>query len=178
MSKQIALGCIIILIIIIPATIGFPNQTDSVHKWYVDITNTQGPWTGNKIYPFSQIQTAIQHANPGDVILIFNGTYRETVKIDKPLIIRNMTAQQPIIDGGYHDSIITINHPHVNLSGLILRNSSGSKRSCAIRCESSAISISHCKFYRTRTGILVQNTDHITISTILQKYSFKIAMQR
>ncbi len=167
MSKQIALGCIIILILIIPSTMGFSNQTDSAQTWYVDITNNQGPWTGNRIYPFSQIQTAIEHANSGDTIIILNGTYKETIRIDKPLIIRNMSAHQPIIDGGYHDSIITINHPHATLSGLILRNSSGSKQSCAIRCKSSTISISHCHFYRTRTGIRVQNTDHITISDCL-----------
>ena len=139
-----------------------PSQT-----WYVDISNTIGPWDGTEQHPFSKIQTAINTAEPGDTITVLPGIYKERITIDKQLILQSNDAHHPIIDGGYNPTIIHILQSNVTVNGFILRNSSGIPQSSGIQCDAENIQITHCQFYRTRSGIIVNQTEEIIISDCL-----------
>lgn len=155
---------IILLLLIIPFSQGFSEQTTSNQTWYVDKSNTQGPWNGTLHHPFVQIQTAINSAIPGDSIFVNNGTYYETLEIDKAVNLQNMPSQHPIINGGYNNTIVTISHPFVTLKGFTLTKTSGSQQSCAIYCKSNDIAIENCRFHRTKSGIHIINSTNISIS--------------
>ncbi|MBS3802769.1 MAG: right-handed parallel beta-helix repeat-containing protein, partial [Candidatus Thermoplasmatota archaeon] len=102
--------------------------------------------------------------DPGDTIFVFNGTYYETLDINKSVILKNMPSHDPIIDGRYNNTTVTISNPFVTLKGFTLRNTSGSQQSCAIGCYSSNIVIENCIFYRTKSGIYITNSTNISIS--------------
>jgi len=71
--------------------------TDFVHysPWFGFITETS-PMTYH-VDPTGMIQDAIDDANPGDTILVHDGTYNESLYIDKSLTIK--AASTPVIQG-------------------------------------------------------------------------------
>ena len=165
MFTQKAISLItIFLLIIIPVSQGFSEQPTINQTWYVDKSNTVGPWTGSIHHPFAQIQTAVNTANSNDTIVVFNGTYYEKVEINKSINLQNNPSQQPIIDGGYNNTIVTISHPSVTLSGFTLKNTSGNKQSAAINCTSHHILIENCHFHRTKSGINLHHASNTSIT--------------
>ena len=81
------------------------------------------------------IQRAINRADPGDVLLIHRGHYRESPVVTKALTIRGVGERRPIIDGGcegvstidLHASRVTLRHlkvvgarpaPHGSFTGF------------------------------------------------------------
>ena len=168
MSKHVILGFLCIIFLIIPQlSQGLYIQNNLVTNWYVDEKNMNGPWTGSIQYPFSHIQSAIDVANHGDLIIVAEGIYEESLTITKSLQLLNKENHQPIIDGNYSHSIVQISHPDVSISGFIIRNSSGAQQSCGIQCNASTINISQCQFYRTKSGIRIEKAQNVSISNCL-----------
>jgi len=56
------------------------------------------------------IQAAIDAASPGDVVSVQNGTYRENLVVDKPIVLRNSGdgTDRPIVDAGGRGSAVTL----------------------------------------------------------------------
>lgn len=48
---------------------------------FVNATNCPGPGVGSKMDPFCTIQDAVDHASPGDTIMVSKGTYEELVTL-------------------------------------------------------------------------------------------------
>lgn len=168
MSKHAVIGLLsIIFFIILPLSQGIYIQDKPVTTWYVDEKNVNGPWMGSIQYPFSHIQIAIDTSKPGDIIIVSDGVYRETITISKSLNLQNKASHHPIIDGMYNQSIVQITQPNVNIRGFVIRNSSGAQQSCGIRCNASTITISQCQFYRTKSGIRIEKTANNSISNCL-----------
>jgi parallel beta-helix repeat protein len=71
---------------------------------------------------YSHIQDALDAANPGDRIEVFNGTYYENLNIMKP--VQLIGIQKPIIDAWKNGSAISIFADNATIDGFILRNSS------------------------------------------------------
>ncbi|MFO0826611.1 MAG: nitrous oxide reductase family maturation protein NosD [Phycisphaerales bacterium] len=79
------------------------------------------------------INERIAAAAPGSTVEIAAGTYREHVRIDKPL--RLIGVGRPVIDGGGNGDIVEIIAPDVELRGFALRDTGIDldKENCAIR---------------------------------------------
>jgi hypothetical protein len=76
-----------------PAAIGDP-ATESPSGWTGETLNVPGD------YP--TIQAAVDAADPGDLVLIERGTYRETVEVTTPgITLRGVDRNQVVIDGEF-----------------------------------------------------------------------------
>jgi hypothetical protein len=72
---------------------------------------------------FSEVQPAIDAAQPGDTVQIGSGTYPVNLSINKNLILQGQGANQTILDGSQKGSVISINETgDVQLSGLTIKN--------------------------------------------------------
>ena len=65
---------------------------------------------------FATIGAAVAAAAPGDVILVRNGVYEETVKIETPNVtLRAAEAHAPVMDGGWRGEVI----PDAGFGGIV-----------------------------------------------------------
>ena len=78
--------------------------------------------------PSESIQAAIDGADPGDIIEVSSGTYREKVNVDRPLILFGVDTGEgkPVVDAGGRGSAITLSGSGAVLEGFVVTNS-GSK---------------------------------------------------
>jgi len=78
--------------------------------------------------PSESIQAAIDGADPGDIIEVLSGTYRENVKVDRPLILFGVDngGGRPVVDAGGRGSAITLSGSGAVVEGFVVTNS-GSK---------------------------------------------------
>jgi parallel beta-helix repeat protein len=130
---------------------------------YVDDDNTHGPWDGTFQHPYQTINQALPFAQSNDIIYIFNGSYHETIIIEKPLHLIGQQRNTTILDGDYAPIIITITSPQVTIENITLRNSGGYRNNTGITLLASNTSIINCTIYRTKTGILLYNSSRAFI---------------
>ena len=78
--------------------------------------------------PSESIQAAIEGADPGDIVEVSSGTYRENVNVDRPLILFGVDTGggRPVVDAGGRGSAITLSGSEAVLEGFVVTNS-GSK---------------------------------------------------
>jgi parallel beta-helix repeat protein len=72
---------------------------------------------------FSSIQTAVDAADPGDTVKVFNGTYNENIVINKALALLGESRDTTIIDGGEKGDVVLITKNNINFSGFKVINS-------------------------------------------------------
>ena len=75
---------------------------------------------------YTSIQSAINNANPGDTVYVYNGTYVENIQIDIALNLIGEDKTTTIIDGDWNtgdDDTVTILGDNANISGFTIRNS-------------------------------------------------------
>jgi nitrous oxidase accessory protein len=91
--------------------------------WLFLLNFLLGPVHGSTLMvdPNQTIQSQIERASPGDIILLMNGSYHENVIVDKPIIMRSMGMS--VIDSSGNGSAITIAAAGAVLEGLVIRNS-------------------------------------------------------
>jgi len=85
-------------------------------------TLTLSPNTITVPYDYATIQEAIDNANPGDTVYVYNNTYYEHLKINKSI---NLIGQDPditIINGNATGITLYISASNVNVSGFTLKN--------------------------------------------------------
>jgi parallel beta-helix repeat protein len=127
---------------------------------YVDDDNTQGPWNGTLEFPYQYIHDAVENASNGDTIYVFNGTYNETVTVDKTLQINGENKNNTIIDGMYNNVIVRILRDSVSIMNFTVRNSGGYLNNAGIKLDSKNNLITKCIFYRTKSGVYVNETNN------------------
>ncbi|UCE37278.1 MAG: right-handed parallel beta-helix repeat-containing protein [Thermoplasmata archaeon] len=69
------------------------------------------------------IQEGIDNAIPGDIVFVMNGTYYESVVVNKTINLTGEYRGSTIIDGGGSGDVVFINSNWVNMSGFKVRNS-------------------------------------------------------
>lgn len=123
--------------------------------------------TVGKAGRFSSIKTAIQHAAPGDTILVQSGIYlEENMQIQKPLTLIGLN--KPVIDGQKKWEIFTVSAPNVTIEGFTFMNSGQSSLNdiAAIKgLDAHKIVIRNNIFENTFFGIHLSNSD----STMIEK---------
>lgn len=118
-KKTLVIGLILILIEVSIAS-GFnikssnnPKPLDSSNWLYVG-----GSGPGN----YTAIQSAIDAANPGDTVYVYNGTYDENIIIDKPLKLIGENRNTTSIDGNIQGDTVTISSEKVTLKNFTIIN--------------------------------------------------------
>ncbi len=139
-------------------------ETTNAETIYVDDDNIEGPWHGTMEYPYQHIEDAIENATDGDTVYVFNGTYYENIRVDKTLLITGENKNTTIIDGMYNEFIIKIIKDSVTIKNFTIRNSGGYKDNAGVKIESKDNLITRCTFYRTKTGIYVNEADNTEIN--------------
>jgi len=72
---------------------------------------------------FSKITDAIANANENDIILVYNGTYKENIVINKSITITgNGSASTQIVSANKNKNTIELTADNVNISGFTIQN--------------------------------------------------------
>jgi parallel beta-helix repeat protein len=91
-------------------------------KFYVDDDyNSSTP--GWQIDHFDVIQDAINAANTGDRIIVYEGTYYENLIVNKSVDIFGEDRKYTIIDGGNTGNVVTLPVNNVNISTFTIKKS-------------------------------------------------------
>ncbi len=146
------LGTLSFSITIVPQTSGEGGNT-----LYVDDDGTAD---------YTNIQDAIDDASNGDTVFVYNGTYYENVVVNKSVNLIGEDRNNTIIDGGGSGDVVYVSADYVNISGLTIRNCSGSTYySGGVVISSSYNKIGNCNISdNNQHGIvLLNNTKNNTI---------------
>jgi len=74
------------------------------------------------VYPGQSIQEAINSAESGGIIYVYNGTYYEHVVVNKQISLIGKNRSTTVIDGNGTGSVINITSSYVNVYGFTIRN--------------------------------------------------------
>jgi len=117
---------------------------------------------GNGPNNYTSIQDAINNASQGNIIFVYNGTYKEFIHIDKPLALVGEDVTETIVIGNYslpdNEKItIQINSDNVTVAGFTITSEGG---------------YFHDYFHRTSSGISIYKSNNCTIQgNILKNFS-------
>lgn len=100
---------------------------------------------------YSSIQVAIDSANSGDIIEVYNGTYYENVNIKKQVTLKGINI--PVIDAGYNGSAITLSANGITIEGFKVINSMGNETAGGIQVASSGNTIRNNEANNSHIGI-------------------------
>jgi len=138
---------------------------------------TVGPSGSGALY--NSIQTAIDAAESGDTILVFEGIYYENLQIGKQLTLVGNGSEVTTIDGSSNLHVVSITADGVNMNGFKVANSStsagghyaGIKIDQADNCM-----IESCNLTDTQYGIYLYQSSWNTINnnTCIDDYKFGI----
>jgi nitrous oxidase accessory protein len=114
------------------------------------------------VKPGDSIQSAINAANPGQIIEVQNGTFYESVNVTKPLTLKGVG--KPIIDAGGKGSAITISANGSTLMGFTATGSGKDAEDAGIRVLSDGNIIKdNTAINNNNYGILLYRVDENTV---------------
>ena len=130
------------------------------------------------VSPGESIQEAIDNANPGDTIYVFNGTYYEQILINKTLTLIGENPSITIIDGKAEITpIVRIFAPNVTFINFTVRNTISTQETYGIYVRNTQnITIANIVVKETYHGIKIENSSYCQIinNTILKNIVYGI----
>jgi len=130
---------------------------------------------------YTSIQDAIDIANPGDIIKVYSGKYKEIIKITvENLILEGINYElgsgsdfgKPEINGEGESTVVQINADNVELNGFIIYGSGGAAFDAGINISSDGNLVKGNLITRNHHGIFLMdcNNNHIKDNTINWNY--------
>ncbi len=178
-NKMLRKGLVIGIIVLLVGVNVFPSISGTIGNLY-ELNSRQsigfglnrgilyvgGDGPGN----YTKIQYAIDDANPGDTVFVYNGTYFENIKISKDNInLIGENKNNTIINGNYIDNTIEISASIISISSLQIIKGSLTLGGGGIQLYNakemiSNISIINCVINENNKAIdLVSNCSNIII---------------
>lgn len=116
---------------------------------------------------YPTIQEAINHANEGDTIYVYNGTYYENVVVNKTVSLVGEDKSTTIIDGGY-GTVLNVTVNEVKLVGFTIRNGSAYQNSGIRLDHSNGTNIGNTIIVSNYYGIDLIDSFNNTISSNIE----------
>ena len=112
---------------------------------------------------YKTIQDAVNNAEPGSIIYVKNGEYKEIIDIKKQITLigedKDYTLINPISDKNKY--AVRLGAPGLILKGLSIKNGAPGLYTSAVRVTSSNTEIRDCNFYETPVGIVIWTSNNI-----------------
>ena len=113
---------------------------------------------------FESIQSAIDNADKGDIIVLTKGIYYEQIHINKSIQLYGEDNVHSIIDGNNHSPLCILNANNIHISNLSMRNTSLNPTDSAILVQGNNTVLDNLIVYNSMEGIYVaENTKNTTI---------------
>lgn len=100
-------------------------------------------------------------SSDNDLVYVYTGTYNESLIISTSITLYG--ENNTLLNGNYRSILITVYAEDVLLQNLMIQNSGAYPDNAGLLLNAPHTIIRSCTFYRTRTGILTQNTSFHTI---------------
>lgn len=142
---------------------------------HADITSTNTFYVGGYGFNnYSAIQDAIDAAEIGDTVFVFNGTYYENIVIKKSIHLLGEGRESTIIDGGFNGTVIEVMKEHfqdvLSISGFTIYRGSGYGISVLF---SGHLNITNNKIIHNRLeGIYLSDCDFCNIADNIIDHNF------
>jgi len=146
----------ILIITIYPHT---ANPLPYGNVLFVDDDFTPDP-SNNK---FNDIQAAINAANDGDIIYIFEGIYEGNIWVDKELRIIGEAAGKVVIDGNGRNYAVNIVQNNVIVENLTINNGIVAGIGTGIYSDNVNVTIKNCIIHGTKEYGLEILSDSVTV---------------
>jgi len=111
---------------------------------------------------YTSIQDAVNAANPGDTIFVYNGTYYENVVINKKINLTGEDRSNTIIDSNGFGDVVHVVANWVNISGFEVKNSSNSGSGIYLQ-SSDYCKIEYCKSFFNEPDISLDSLSNNNI---------------
>ena len=117
------------------------------------------------VAPGESVQQAIDRAAAGDEVRVQRGTYRENLRITRPL--RLVGEGRPVIDGGGQGDTIRVTATDVTIDGLIVRESGqsliGQNAGIYLQPGAHRAVVRHCDLVHNLFGLWIEKADDVRI---------------
>ena len=174
-KKGLAVGIVFLFIYINIISINAVNITQKSYTAFVEGSTLYvgGSGPGN----YTTIQEAINNANDGDTVFVFDDSspYYENIVINKSINLIGENKNTTVIDGGGSGDVVCISSDFIELSEFTIRNSGDNNRDAGVYINSSYNYISNNIISDNKLGIWVDMKDNhgnndniITQNTILK----------
>ncbi len=115
---------------------------------------------------YETIPEAMDAAEDGDTIEVFEGTYTNRVEVKKQVNLVGAGAEKTIIDGDdWHDELVVVSSNWVNISGFtITGGGTSSPGDCTLKLEADNCNISDCLVFDGYYCIYLFDVENCTVS--------------
>ncbi len=120
---------------------------------------------------YSSIQKAVDAAEAGDTIRVFDGTYFENIVVNKTVSLIGNGSANTTIDGGGYGPIIKIGVGQVNVTGFNITNSASGGNN-AITINTGTNTISNNIFFNNYYGIYLSALHQFSDNNVIKNNIF------
>ncbi|MCK4614292.1 MAG: PPXXXP-CTERM sorting domain-containing NosD-like protein, partial [Thermoplasmata archaeon] len=113
---------------------------------------------------YTKIQDAIDAAEDGDTIRVYEGTYSENVVVNKTVSLIGNGSANTTIDGGGNGNVVQITRDWVNMSGFNVTGSGNDWNNIGINIKSNNNKISNNNCFNNRIGIHASRSNNCIIT--------------
>jgi len=171
--KKIVSGIMLTLLFIVmfSLAISIRSVKSEPKTWIVD---DDGP------ADFHTIQEAINAANPGDTIYVYNGTYYESVVVNKTLSLIGEDKDSTIIDGNLTGDVVLLTADNIIVMGFTIRRG-GWNSGVLIGFRSCNNTVADCIVNSNKHGIYLDTescNNNIIDNVLVSNYPFGIFAYR